>query len=156
LDQEVDFWEFSSEPANLEKMEVIARGARLFVEKLEREIISNGSLTGPKKIVLAHVEPYPFDTFSVIVYFRVEEGISFSLNLEDIRFSKESFSATGRVYAWRETEGKRDFLMEDSYGVGVTVFNKREVSLKPAEVFRLYLEMYNSLARKFGLYHLYD
>jgi len=151
LGEQVDFWEFALEPANQRSMEVIVEGARLFVEELNTRAMSNRSVTGPKRIVFAHVEPYPFDTFSVIVYFRTEEGTNFSLNLEDIRFSGQSFSATARVYAWREINGEREFLIKENEYLGETFLKRTLEALRPEAVYQLYLKMYYSIASRFGL-----
>ncbi len=141
--QDQDFWRFMSDPGNQERANRIVEGARLFADTLERRLVMSGIVD------VVEVEPYPQDTFTVLVYIRKGDK-HFSLNMEDICFRpNNSFSARLRIYGWIETaKGTR-------YGIHATNIPELRdklilyesgipsISLKPEDVKNVFVGLYN-------------
>ena len=133
-----DFWEFALNPDNRRKMDIIAKGAEIFVEELKfrakLKMISDRAGRNQSEIeTLKNIEyeAYPMDAFTVIVSFVIGNR-HISLNLEDIKFLVDKFEAWQRIYVWSE-DGERK--VERIYSEG------RGYSLESSEVVMAFKEM---------------
>jgi hypothetical protein len=138
-----DFWEFALNPDNRRKMDIIAKGAEIFVEELKfrakLKMISDRAgrnQSGSETLQNIEYEAYPMDTFSVIVSFNVRD-LHISLNLEEIRFLRNEFEANLKIYIWKEENGERK-MEKKSLGT-------KKYELKLEEVENSFREMYEQI-----------
>jgi uncharacterized protein YfbU (UPF0304 family) len=140
-----DFWVFSLDPNNRKKMDIIAKGAKIFATKLkvafdrEKENQSDN-----ETIQYVEYEAYPMDTFSVIVSFGIGNR-HISLNLEDIKFLGIEFEAEQRIYVWSEN-GERKVEHFPS--------ERKRYRLELSEVEKAFKEMYERISRTLKLPNL--
>lgn len=128
------------EPRNQKLADIIVQGALRFASVLENELVKYNHLD------LVEVEPYPQDTFTVLIYFRKGRR-HYSLNMEEICFDIEnrSFSTIRRIYSWIEVEDEegyearsREFLYQDKHAI--------RIPLRPEAVEDSFRELYNKVA----------